>query len=51
MGELSPLIFSINIDRYVVVPAIYLFLLFKDLSACSQFNASVLAFVCSSHEV
>jgi hypothetical protein len=37
MGELSPLTLSVNIDRYVVIPAIYLFLLllFKDLSVCS----------------
>jgi hypothetical protein len=27
------------IDRFVVTPAIYLFLMFKDLSVCSQVNA------------
>jgi hypothetical protein len=31
MGELSPLTFSVNIDRYVVNSSIQLFLLFKDL--------------------
>jgi hypothetical protein len=37
-GEVSPLTFSVNIDKYVVIPAI---LLLKDLSLCSQFNATL----------
>jgi hypothetical protein len=45
MGELSPLIFSVNIDGYVVIPAI---LLFKDLIACSRINATVCLLVFSS---
>jgi hypothetical protein len=35
MGELSPLTFSVSIDRYVVIPDIELFLLFKGLIMCS----------------
>jgi hypothetical protein len=40
MGELSPLTFSINIDRYVVIP-VFVVLLFKDLILCSQINATL----------
>jgi hypothetical protein len=36
MGELSPLTFGFNIDRYVVNLAIWLFLFLKDLSVCSK---------------
>jgi hypothetical protein len=35
MGKLSTLSFSVNIDGYVVNPAIWLFLLFKVLIVCS----------------
>jgi hypothetical protein len=41
MGELSPLTSSVNIERYVLISAIYLFLLFKDLCVCSQFYATL----------
>jgi hypothetical protein len=41
MGQLSLLAFIGNIDRYVVIPAIQLFLLFKDLIVCSQINATL----------
>jgi hypothetical protein len=41
IGELSPLKFIVNIDRYMVIPAISLFLLFKDLIVCSQINATL----------
>jgi predicted ABC-type exoprotein transport system permease subunit len=35
MGELSPLTFSVSIDRYVVISVIMLSLLFKGLIVCS----------------
>jgi hypothetical protein len=34
-GKLSPLTFLVSIGRNVVIPVIWLFLLFKDLSMCS----------------
>jgi hypothetical protein len=48
MGELSPLTCSVNIDRYVVIPAIYLFLLLKDLIVDSQITATFSLLVFSS---
>jgi hypothetical protein len=39
IGELSPLTFSINTDRYVIFSAIYLLLLLKDLVMCIGINA------------
>jgi hypothetical protein len=50
-GVLSPLTFNVNIERYGVIPAIYLFLLFKDLSVCNQFYAILWVLVCSSLDV
>jgi hypothetical protein len=41
MGDFSLLTFSVNIDKYVVIPAIQLFLLIKDLIVCSQINATL----------
>jgi hypothetical protein len=41
MGELSPLTFSVNIDRYVVIAAIQLFLGFKDFIVCSWINTAL----------
>jgi hypothetical protein len=41
MGELNPLTFIVNIDRYVLIPAIQLSLLFKHLIVCSQINATL----------
>jgi hypothetical protein len=41
MGELSPLTSNVNIDRNSLIPAIYLFLLFKDLIVCNQINATL----------
>jgi hypothetical protein len=45
MVELSLLTFSVNIDKHVVFPAIWLFLLIKDLIVCSQINATLLLLV------
>jgi hypothetical protein len=38
-GELTLLTFSVNIDRFVVISTIKLFLLFKDLIVCGQIIA------------
>jgi hypothetical protein len=48
MGDLNPLTFSINIDTYVVILSIYLFLIFKDFILCSQNNATFWLLVFSS---
>jgi hypothetical protein len=44
MRELSPLTFTVNIDRYVVILAIHLFWSFKDLIVCSQSIANLCLF-------
>jgi hypothetical protein len=41
MGELSPFTFSVNIDKCVVIPAISLFLLFKDVILYSWIDATL----------
>jgi hypothetical protein len=48
MRDLNPITFSVNIERYVLIPAIQLFLLFKGLSVCSKLNATLLLHVFSS---
>jgi hypothetical protein len=51
MRELSPFAFSVNIERYVVISAIWLFLLFKDFCVYCQFCCTLWELVCSSFVV
>jgi hypothetical protein len=41
MGEFRPLTFSVSIDNNVVIPVIYLSLLFKCLIVCSWMNVTL----------
>jgi hypothetical protein len=40
-GGDESLTFSVNVDRYVVIPAIYLLLFFKDLNLYSKINVTL----------
>jgi hypothetical protein len=40
MGEIRPLIFTVNIENYVAIPAIWLFFLYKGLCLYNWFYAT-----------